>query len=153
VSGFSEAWLADYQTRWADLPRRAEPVPIVKVATAVAEPISIRLELPLPPSVNALYANVPGKGRVKTKAYREWIRAASAHVLTQRFNERIDGSFSAGIDIFQRAGGDLDGRLKAIFDFCKLVGAIKDDRYLFALRVDLYRGPPRVLVRLNGGAA
>lgn len=34
--------------------------------------------LPVPPSVNALYANVAGKGRVKTKAYREWADSAVA---------------------------------------------------------------------------
>lgn len=35
-----------------------------------ADPFHI--DLPLPPSVNALYRNVPGRGRVKTALYKRW---------------------------------------------------------------------------------
>ena len=152
---WDEAWLSDYQAR------RTQPVRPVEAAPSIpAMPISIRLELPLPPSVNALYANVPGKGRVKTKAYREWIRAAWYVSLPAHPYARIEGSFTAEVAIFQPKGGDLDGRLKALFDFCKTIGAIKDDKYLVSLKVDLFPGEPKVLLRLMerdirsfGGAA
>ena len=32
---------------------------------------------PRPPSANALYSNVRGKGRVKTRQYRDWIWPSS----------------------------------------------------------------------------
>lgn len=41
------------------------------------------LSLPLPPSVNTAYSNVPGRGRVKTKQYREWQNLSEALVLQQ----------------------------------------------------------------------
>lgn len=145
MSAFTEAWLAEYQAR------HARPGQAVRAAPpSPAKPISIHLELPLPPSVNALYANVPGKGRVKTKTYREWIRAASNRVFGTSIPERIDGSFTAEIDIFQRTlGSDLDNRIKACLDFCKRIGAIKDDRYLVSLKVELFVGEPRVLLHLQ----
>jgi crossover junction endodeoxyribonuclease RusA len=43
----------------------------------------ISLDLPLPPSVNALYRNVPGRGRAKTQAYRTWENAAGWEVRAQ----------------------------------------------------------------------
>jgi crossover junction endodeoxyribonuclease RusA len=44
----------------------------------------ITIVLPMPPSVNALFRNLTGKGRVKTKAYRKWIKAADAEFMTQK---------------------------------------------------------------------
>ena len=36
----------------------------------------IRLDLPLPPSTNSAYFNVPGKGRVPSAKHSEWKREA-----------------------------------------------------------------------------
>lgn len=38
----------------------------------------------LPPSTNALYANKPGKGRVKSEAYRTWKRVVEAETRGQK---------------------------------------------------------------------
>ncbi len=43
-----------------------------------------RFTCPQPPSTNALYANVAGKGRVRTKAYKAWIERAGWEVKIQR---------------------------------------------------------------------
>lgn len=42
-------------------------------------PVTIVATLPLPPSANALFANV-ARGRVKTKAYKAWLEEAGWHL-------------------------------------------------------------------------
>ena len=47
----------------------------------------IRLELPVPPSVNSLYYNRKsgrGRGRIKTPAYRQWLAEADKWFLLQK---------------------------------------------------------------------
>ena len=41
-------------------------------------------KLPLPPSVNGLYSNAPGIGRVKSKAYKAWEVEAGLRLNLQR---------------------------------------------------------------------
>lgn len=43
----------------------------------------LTITLPIPPSVNAAYANIPGKGRVKTKRYRNWVVLANSYLIKQ----------------------------------------------------------------------
>lgn len=77
------------------------------------------LTLPMPPSVNTLYRNVPGRGRVKTARYRTWEAAAKASFLAQRRGvTAVPGHFKAHL-IFDdtKRRGDIDNRAKAIFDF------------------------------------
>ena len=45
----------------------------------VARPV-LCIDMPLPPSVNALFANAKG-GRIKTPAYKKWIEEARWHVM------------------------------------------------------------------------
>ena len=44
------------------------------------EPVLV-LDLPMPPSVNDCYYNIPHGGRAKTKRYRTWIADCDAHIL------------------------------------------------------------------------
>lgn len=45
----------------------------------------MELRLPhLPPSTNHLYLNVPGRGRVKTRAYEDWIFQAALMLNRQK---------------------------------------------------------------------
>jgi crossover junction endodeoxyribonuclease RusA len=41
-------------------------------------------KIPTPPSTNTLFANVPGKGRVKSDRYRTWRNAAGWEVRAQK---------------------------------------------------------------------
>jgi hypothetical protein len=78
------------------------------------------LNLPLPPSVNALFANVPGKGRVRTKAYRRWSIAALNYAWLSKPQggfPRFDGAFDIQITVPLKMRGDVDGRLKPVLDF------------------------------------
>lgn len=93
-----------------------------------------RFTLPPPPSTNALYANVPGRGRVKTRVYRDWITFAGWEMklllggvlpmLTAPVRMRIEGVKRIDLD-----------NIKAIPDLCKAMGLIADDRLIADLHI------------------
>jgi Holliday junction resolvase RusA-like endonuclease len=83
----------------------------------------------MPPSVNEMYANVPGKGRVKSQRYRNWLSAARWTLKAQ--GARVQsGDKTLSIEIGPRnRRSDVSNRLKAVED--SLVGvAIEDDRFI-----------------------
>ncbi|CAO4192361.1 hypothetical protein [Methylorubrum extorquens] len=45
---------------------------------------SVEIRFPLPPSTNSLFANVVGRGRVKTTKYRAWRQQAALLIDVQR---------------------------------------------------------------------
>lgn len=94
----------------------------------------VRFILPRPPSTNALYANVPGKGRVKTHTYRDWIVAAGWEMRCQlgRLPPTLTTPVGMLIEGVERI--DLDN-IKAIPDLCKRMGLIADDRLIDDLRI------------------
>lgn len=92
------------------------------------------LNLPLPPSVNSLFRNVPGKGRVRTKHYKRWsIAALNFAWLSKPVGgfPLFDGPFNVQISVPLKMRGDVDGRIKAIPDFLKKpAGIITDDKHM-----------------------
>ncbi len=83
--------------------------------------------LPAPPGVNGLYTNVPGKGRVKTARYRQWIATAGILLNLARLTAP-DGPAA----VYVRVGKpgvrrDLDGYLKALIDLLVTCRVLKDD--------------------------
>lgn len=90
----------------------------------------ITLRLPIPPSVNALYANSrhAGRGRFKTKLYRNWIKEADGYYLTQKPIVSVVGPYTATIEI-PKTRGDVDNRSKAVLDYLVRVGLTSDDRH------------------------
>ena len=95
--------------------------------------MKLTLHIPRPPSVNALYANVPGKGRVKTKRYRDWIMHAGLIANPQLYHVRgrnlipFTGDVGALITV-NKDRCDLPNLEKAPFDFLKTMGVYKDDK-------------------------
>ncbi len=89
---------------------------------------TVRYKLPYPPSTNALYANVPGKGRVKTARYRTWLRAAGNEILAQQ-RVRIDGQVHLTITLTPRPGTnpDASNSIKALEDLLVTMEVIEDD--------------------------
>jgi Holliday junction resolvase RusA-like endonuclease len=86
----------------------------------------IKIHLPRPISVNALYRNVPGKGRVKTKDYRVWERAAKWEILAQG-SPRMSGPYE--IEILVRPGReDVPNLEKCVSDVLQSAGVIENDR-------------------------
>jgi len=87
------------------------------------------LTIPIPPSVNQIYANVPGKGRVKTKQYRQWLDLAGWQVLGQRRGRRVEGKVDIQIEVRRlSANSDADNRIKATLDLLVKQGVIDDDK-------------------------
>lgn len=82
----------------------------------------------MPPSVNALYRNVPQKGRVKTKAYSAWIAHAGLLVNRQK-PERCDGDVSVECVFGPRnRRRDIDNCLKPVLDLIQRCGVIENDK-------------------------
>jgi Holliday junction resolvase RusA-like endonuclease len=88
----------------------------------------IRIELPMPPSVNALFRNVPGRGRVKTKRYLTWIQAAGWAVKEQR-PAKIAGPYCLWLYCNRpdKRRRDLANLEKAISDLLVSHGIVEDD--------------------------
>lgn len=81
-----------------------------------------------PPSVNSLFANVAGRGRIRTKRYKEWAAAAGWDV---NGKGSIPGPFSIDIILSRkkrRKNADLDNHgTKAILDLLVTHKVIEDD--------------------------
>jgi len=85
------------------------------------------LILTAPPSVNALYANIPGKGRIKTGVYKQWIELAGWDIRKAKikpFDQPVVITLQIG-KVNQRR--DLDGFYKAAIDLFVTHGIIKND--------------------------
>lgn len=89
------------------------------------------LYLPYPPSVNQLYLNAPGKGRVKTPKYREWIEKASELVGVQD-PPQLKGWVSVYAQVIKPDGRrrDIMNLEKGISDLLCVHRVIEDDSYI-----------------------
>jgi hypothetical protein len=86
----------------------------------------VRVEVPLPPSVNMAWQNVPGKGRVRSPEYRRWHKLAYDELMLQKPG-RVVGKFAALISIGRvNRRCDIDNRIKPILDLLK-GDVIEDD--------------------------
>lgn len=95
------------------------------------------INLPVPPSVNALYANNKGngKGRFKTKKYEAWIEEADVWVLARRRESRLrlweeptKGWINLTIKIPADTPGDVSNRTKAVEDYLVSRNITGDDK-------------------------
>ena len=88
------------------------------------------VNVPVPPSANALNWNAPGKGRVSVKEYRRWQRDAGMLVNAAVKEDLPTGPW--GVQIAARVGHhrDIDNLVKPINDLLVKCGIIEDDRYV-----------------------
>ena len=75
---------------------------------------ALRLDLDLPPSLNSCFANVAGRGRVKTAIYRRWQKAALAEIQAQARGVTFPGRFRLAVlasdrDLHRRRDADNMG--------------------------------------------
>ncbi|MBO6755445.1 MAG: RusA family crossover junction endodeoxyribonuclease [Roseibium sp.] len=87
------------------------------------------LRLPTPPSVNAMYRNLSGVGRVKTTKYKDWAQEAGWMLNSQRphkFPGPVSISYVFGPKTHSRAW-DLSNHLKAVEDLLVTHCIISDD--------------------------
>jgi Holliday junction resolvase RusA-like endonuclease len=90
--------------------------------------------LPLPPSVNGLYANVRGKGRVPTKRYRMWKNLAGWDL---KFSGlwAVRGPVKITIAVPTKAPADVDNYAKALLDILVTHQRIDDDKHVQSVSI------------------
>lgn len=80
-----------------------------------------------PISTNALFANVAGRGRVRTKRYKEWAQAAGWDC---NGKGSISGPFELRLVLSRRKrrkGQDLSNLIKCVEDLLVAHGIVEDD--------------------------
>ena len=93
----------------------------------------MQINLPCPPSVNAMYYNRRrgggGRGRIKSAKYRDWLRDADAYLMVQKRRlVPITGPYEVRI-IVPRGRPDLDNLNKAVIDFLVSRELTPDDKH------------------------
>jgi len=103
---------------------------VALVPSADAPPPVVQLVLPAPPSANALFKNVPGKGRVRTRLYDDWLSHAGWRLRSQRPG-LVAGQVLILMGVERTSGmADIDNRLKATLDLLVNHQVIEDDRFV-----------------------
>lgn len=96
-------------------------------------PAAVAFTLPTPPSTNALFKNLPRKGRVRTGAYDDWLGFALTAIRLQQVAP-IAGRVVAVLGVERMSlQADLDNRLKAVLDVIVKSGIIDDDTLVTAI--------------------
>lgn len=102
----------------------------VGVTPASSSPVTFTI--PVPPSVNQLFANKPGRGRVKTEAYDTWCAGALTHLRLQSISP-ITGRVVVLFNVERRSlAADIDNRIKAMLDAIVKAKIIRDDNQVTA---------------------
>lgn len=97
----------------------------------------LELTLPVPVSVNQMYLNLAGRGRVKTSAYKSWIKTADilSHLQWRKAGEPHFGAgFKVTIFLPMNMRGDVDNRIKPILDLLVRRKITVDDRKAHEVR-------------------
>ena len=113
------------------------------------------LDLPVPPSVNGMFANVPGKGRIKSRDYKSWIRAAGwgvAAAANWQADKRPFGpGFTVTLFLPLTMRGELDDRLKPVLDRLVRRRVRVDDRHASQVKaVKATWREPHCVVEIRG---
>lgn len=107
--------------------------------------------LPWPPSVNAMYANLAKVGRIKSLPYREWVNEAG-WMLNQQRIPRFSGPVRISYTFGKKKGRyDLSNFLKPIDDLLVHHKIITDDNSKVIVGFSVTQNPELegVLVRVS----
>lgn len=129
-------------------PKRKRAPELPDVVTS-SEAIVFRI--PTPPSVNNLYANVRGRGRIKSERYRVWRNAAAWAMRLDGNKPRSWETISGPVSVEIICGGraDVDNRSKAALDLLVEMKVIGDDRQVAELRVKRGENPREATVTVR----
>jgi crossover junction endodeoxyribonuclease RusA len=109
-----------------------------KASYTVADEPVCRLLLPIPPSTNNLFRNLPQGGRAKTAAYKSWLIAAGWEIKMQRpppLHPTLRTCLRVLIEAPLGQNRDLDNAIKPILDILVKMGVIADDSLIDDLRI------------------
>ncbi|MGD9725281.1 MAG: hypothetical protein AB7R40_23470 [Nitrospiraceae bacterium] len=91
--------------------------------------------LPLPPTTNGLYKNIP-RGRALTSRYKSWRKSAGWELITQS-PKRMTGPVIINYEITTKAKGDPDNYLKALNDILVAHRIIEGDGPNIVKQIDV----------------
>lgn len=120
--------------------RPGETLTIGKAVIRAREPGGgpLTLRLPLPPSANNMFANIPHRGRVPSERYKTWRRVADTEIMVQNRNPRRTFASYVHVHILLGAPDDRardgDNLVKPVLDTLKRNGIIADDSNRFVKR-------------------
>ncbi len=87
-----------------------------------------------PPSLNNIYANVPGKGRVKSSRYKTWRSAAGWDVKLAKV-AKMGGPVLLDLTVKKpRVRSDISNRIKAVEDLLVDMDVLVDDSQVMEVR-------------------
>lgn len=92
--------------------------------------------LPVPPSANNLFINMPGTGRIKSSKYRKWLVEAGHKLNVQRPRPVVGPAKVEIIAARPNASRDLDNIIKPTLDLLVRHGVLKDDRNVLAIAAE-----------------
>lgn len=92
-------------------------------------------DLPLPPSVNALYKNTP-HGRAKTNNYLEWITLARSALCKQKARP-LFGAYHLTYLVTEKSRIDLGNHEKPLTDLLVFHGILENDSKQFVRGISL----------------
>lgn len=110
------------------------------------------VRLPVPPSVNAMYRNVPKVGRVKTADYKAWLNHAGTLLNLARVTPFGKMRVELGLMIPQRVKGDLDNRIKAVQDLLVAHKIIDDDTQVWKIVAERHDQPDALVSLMPFGS-
>jgi Holliday junction resolvase RusA-like endonuclease len=137
--------------RAARKPRRPEQI-VVGPLRPIAERVT--LTLPVPPSVNNLFANRASGGRFKSREYADWLVEAGWRIQAQK-PARIIGAYEMDLTIARpshRRKVDISNRIKAIEDVLVSHCVIEDDSLCERLVMEWAPAGEGVLVTISKAA-
>ena len=106
----------------------------------------IVFRIPTPPSVNNLFANVAGRGRVRSARYGAWSNAAAWAMKTEGGRARTWALIETPVEVEIGLGairGDIDNRAKGCLDLLVKMAVIKDDSLVHKLILERGPGNPK----------
>ena len=102
------------------------------MGAVVAAVAPITFTMPVPPSVNQMFRNVRGKGRVKTGHYEQWRGHARTSLRLQNI-QPISGRVLVLFGVERQSEiADIDNRIKAMLDAIVAAKIIGDDNQVTA---------------------
>lgn len=102
----------------------------------------------LPPTINQLYFNVPGRGRVMTKKGKDWKEAFAIATRNVVRGRMLEGTIKCEVEIGYKHNRDIDGSLKAILDAMQGVAYENDSQIVDLHIIKVKSNNPYVAVEL-----
>lgn len=137
-------------TRWSerDLARLQRDCAAPNLADVSDAPFmtgdAVVIELPMPPSTNNLFFNgKPGRGRIKTVEYQDWLKEAGTLLAMQR-PPKIKGKVRLLIEVAEPKTArrqDVANREKGGIDLLVSMGVIEGDDQRFVREITLRWAP------------